>query len=364
MNVNVKNDKRVSKPWAVHTTLSQLQDTGSLPGSQPSMHLEMHRSVPNSPHMAIHSILKKTNYGLQSRTSGGLEQHQDGASDRKHSDVNDKINKKASNKETAHKTPSQRYKEENLMCIKMHKTECGPQMAVLPIQQQPDDGLTVQGVGGLKLCHSDAVDRKRSKANIKTIKKISEHGTTHDALSIIHNKGDLPIPQHPTRSKTCNESMHSPQLAMSLSLLEGLSSLLEGSSSWSLDRTERCLGDVLYEKHLNMNIGPVKSLTKLSEEWEEQDEYEYSPVKEPKVLDKKARHTRQNEMSRRIRHLDQRQLTMPETQWRESEVTQSVNSHTSYDSMCKRVNTNEQQCVGGTSTKGKVINLPADNIEE
>jgi len=147
-------------------------------------------------------------------------------------------------------------------------------MAVLPIQQQPDDSSTVQGVGGLKLHHSDTVDGKHLKANVKTIKKISEHGMMHDTPSIIHNEGDLPIPQHPTCSKTCNESMHGPQSAMSSSLLEGSSSLLEGSSSQSLDRTERRVGEVLYEKHSNMNVGPVKSLTKSSEEWEEQDEYE------------------------------------------------------------------------------------------
>ena len=55
-----------------------------------------------------------------------------------------------------------------------------------------------------------------------------------------------------------------------------------------------------------MNVGPVKSLTKSSEEWEEQDEYEYSPAEEPKAPDKKTWHTRKNEMSRCIRHLDQR----------------------------------------------------------
>jgi len=86
---------------------------------------------------------------------------------------------------------------------------------------------------------------------------------------------------------------------------------------------ERHVGEVLYEKHSDMNIRPVKSLMKSSEEREEQDEYEYSPVKKPKSLDKKAQHTRKNEMSRCIRHLNQRQLTMPETQWRESKVMQT-----------------------------------------
>ena len=64
LNADIKTDIMVSKPWAVHTMPSQLQDTGSLPGSQPSTHLEMHRNVPNSPHTAICSILKKTNDGL------------------------------------------------------------------------------------------------------------------------------------------------------------------------------------------------------------------------------------------------------------------------------------------------------------
>ena len=52
-NVDAKTDKMVSKPWAAHTTPSQLQDTGSLPGSQLSMHLEMHGNIPNGPHTAI-----------------------------------------------------------------------------------------------------------------------------------------------------------------------------------------------------------------------------------------------------------------------------------------------------------------------
>jgi len=263
----------VSKPWAVHTTLSQLQDTRSLPGSQPSMHLETCRSIPNSPHTAVCSILKNTNYSPQSWTSSGLEQHQDGASDGKCSDANDKTNKKTNNKETAHKTLSQIYGEGNLLvpeqptCVKMHKkTIYGHQIAVLPIQQQPNDGSTSQGVGGLKLRHSDTVDRKHSKVNIKTIKNVSEHGTTHDTMSIIHNREDLPVSQYPTYSKTHNRSMHSPKSAASSFLLEGLSSLLEGLSSWSLDGMERHVGDFLYEKCSNMNIGPVKSLTKSSEE--------------------------------------------------------------------------------------------------
>jgi len=261
--------------------------------------------------------------------SCGLAADWNGASDRKCLDVNDKTNKKTSNKETAHKTPSQIYGEGNLLVPKhpMHvkmckKTTYGPQMAVLPIQQQLNDSSTSQGVGGLKLHHSNAVDRKHSKANVKTIKNVSEHGTTHDAPSIIHNRGDLPVSHYPMHSKTRSRPMHSPQSAMSSPSLEGSSSLLEGSSSWSLDRTERHVRDAIYEKCSNMNIR-VKSLTKSSEEREEQDEYEYSPVKEPKALDKKAQHTRKNKMSRRIRHLDQRQLTTPEMQWRESEVTQT-----------------------------------------
>jgi len=268
--VNVKNDKRVSKPWAAHTTPSQLQDTGSLPGSQPSTCLEMHRSIPNGPHMAVCSILKKTNYGLQSWTSSVLERCQDSAGDGKRSDVNDKTNKKAKNKEMVHKMPSQIHEEGNLLipkhstCIKAHKmTTYEPQMAVLPIQQQPKDGSSSQGVGGLKLHHHDAVDEKRLKANVKTIKNVSEHGTMHDAPSIIHNEGDLLIPQHPMHSKMHNESMHSPQSAVSSSLLEGSSLLLEGSSSQSLDGMERRVGDILYEKCSNTNIGPVKSIRRI-----------------------------------------------------------------------------------------------------
>jgi len=151
---------KLSKPWVAHTTLSQLQDMGNLPGSQPSTHLETHRNPPNSPQTAIHSILKQTNYSPHLWTSGGLDWHQGSTSDGKCSDVNDKTNKKTSSKEMACKMPSQIYEKGNPLvsehstCIKTHKmTTYGPQMARHPIQQQPNDGLTSQGVGGLKLCH-------------------------------------------------------------------------------------------------------------------------------------------------------------------------------------------------------------------
>jgi len=119
------------------------------------------------------------------------------------------------------KTLSQIYKEGNLlipkhsMCIKACKmTTYRPQMAVLPIQQQPKDSSSSQGVGGLKLCHHNTVDGKCLKANIKTIKKVSEQRTTCNAPSIIYNRGDLQVSQYPMHSKMCNRSMHSPQSAI------------------------------------------------------------------------------------------------------------------------------------------------------
>jgi len=93
LNVNVKTNKMVSKPWAAHTTPSQLQDTGNLPGSQPSTHLEMHRNPPNGPHTAIPSILKQTTHGPHLQTCSGLEQCQGSAIDGKCLNANDKTNK-------------------------------------------------------------------------------------------------------------------------------------------------------------------------------------------------------------------------------------------------------------------------------
>jgi len=69
-------------------------------------------------------------------------------------------------------------------------------------------------------------------------------------------------------------------------------------------------------------------------------------------------------------HLSQREMTTPETWWRESEVMQTCqqlwcdNSHTSYDSTHKCIKINEQQCIGGASTMGKVISLPTDEIDK
>ena len=190
--------------------------------------------------------------------------------------INHKTNKEASNKEMVCKTLSQIYEEGNVLVTEhsMHVRTCKmttyrPQMAVLPIQQQLKDSLTSQGVGGLKLHHRHTVDRKCSKANVKTIKNIIEQRIMCNAPSIIQKGGDLLVSQHPTHSKMHNRSIHGPQLAVSLSLLEGLSSLLEGSSSQSLDGMERRVGVILYEEHLNMNVGPVKSLMKLAEEREE-----------------------------------------------------------------------------------------------
>jgi len=61
-----------------------LQDTTSTTSSQTyeigNKHIstcsEMHRNILNGPQMAVHSILKKTNYGPQSWTGTAPGQHQ------------------------------------------------------------------------------------------------------------------------------------------------------------------------------------------------------------------------------------------------------------------------------------------------
>jgi len=116
----------VSKPWAVCTTPSQLQETGNLPGSQPSTHLEMHRNPSNGPHMAVPSTLNLTNHGPHLQTCGGLEQCQGSTVDGKCSNANKETNKIVS-KQTVCRTPFQIHEKGNLlvsepsMCVKMHK---------------------------------------------------------------------------------------------------------------------------------------------------------------------------------------------------------------------------------------------------
>jgi len=127
-------------------------------------------------------------------------------------------------------------------------------MAVLPTQQQLNDGPTSQGVGRLKLHHTDAVDGERSKANIKTMKNVSGARTTCNMLSMIQERRNIPLNQQPTCSKTRNRSLHGPQLAVSLFLQP----LLEGLSSQCFDGTERHVGNAICEKCSNMNIRTIK----------------------------------------------------------------------------------------------------------
>jgi len=188
----------------------------------------------------------------------------------------------------------------------------------------------------------------------------------HNMPSMIQERRNIPLNQQLTHSKMCNRSLHGPQLAMS----SFLQLLLEGLSSWSFDRTERHVGNAICEKCLNTNVRTIKKQTNSSVKKGEYGEYAYSPGKEPKALDKKTWHVDKRQLLRHIMHLGQREMTAPETQWRESEVMQTHqqlqcdNSHTSYDSMHKCVKINEQRCVGGTSTMGKVISLPTDEIDE
>ena len=231
----------------------------------------------------------------------------------------------------------------------MHVKTCktityGPQTAILPTQQQPNDSPTSQGVGRLKLCHTDAVDRECSKANVKTMKNVSGDRTTHNMLSMIQERRNIPLNQQPTCSKTRNRSLHGPQLAVSLFLQP----LLEGLSSQCFDGTERHVGNAICEKCSNMNIRTIKTQTNSSVKKEEYGEYGYSPGKEPKALDKKTQHVDKRQLLRHIMHLGQREMTAPETWWRESKVMQTCqqlqcdNSHTSYDSMRKCIKINEQ----------------------
>jgi len=251
----------------------------------------------------------------------------------------------------AHKTPFQIQEERNLLVpkhlthIKTHKTTTyEPQMAIIPIQQKPNDGSTSQGVGRLKLCHTDAVDRERLKVNIKTMKNVSGDRMTHNMPFMIQKRRNIPLTQQLMCSKMHNRSLHGPQSAMSLFLQP----LLEGLRSQSFDRTKRHVGNTICEKHLNMNVRTIKKWMNSSVKKEEYGEYAYSPGKEPKAPDKKTWHVDKRQLSRCIMHLGQRKMTMPETWWRESEVMQTCqqlqcdNSHTSYDSTHKCIKINEQ----------------------
>jgi len=120
------------------------------------------------------------------------------------------------------KTPFQIQKERNLLvpehltCIKMCKmTTYKPQMAIIPIQQKPNDGSTSQGVGRLKLCHTDTVDGEHSKVNIKTMKNVSGDRMTRNMLFMIQERRNIPLNQQLTHSKMRNRSLHGPQSAVS-----------------------------------------------------------------------------------------------------------------------------------------------------
>jgi len=191
----------------------------------------------------------------------------------------------------AYKTLFQIQEKGNLLVskhsthVKTRKmTTYRPQMAILPIQQKPNDSSTSQGIGRLKLCHTNAVDGEHLKANIKTIKNVSGYRTMHNMLSIIQERRNIPLTQQPTYSKTHNRPLHGPQLAVS----SFLQPLLEGLGSQSFDGMERCVGDTICKKCLNTNVGTIKKRTNLSVKKEEHGEHAYSPGKEPKAPDKKA----------------------------------------------------------------------------
>jgi len=176
-----------------------------------------------------------------------------------------------------------------------------------------------QQVKGLKLHHTDTVDGEHSKVNVKTMENVSGYRTMHNMLSMIQKRRNIPLTQQPTCSKMHNISLHSPQSAMS----SFLQPLLEGSSPQSFDRTEKHVGDTICKKHLNTNVRTIKKWMNLSVKKEEHGKHAYSPGKEPKVLDKKAQHVDKRQLSRCIMHLGQREMTVPEMQWRESEVMQT-----------------------------------------
>jgi len=73
---------------------------------------------------------------------------------------------------------------------------------------------------------------------------------------------------------------------------------------------------------LNTNVRTIKKQTNSSVKKEEHGEHGYSPGKEPKALDKKAWHVDKRQLLKCIMHLGQREMTMPETWWRESKVMQ------------------------------------------
>jgi len=85
---------------------------------------------------------------------------------------------------------------------------------------------------------------------------------------------------------------------------------------------------IVYVEHLNMNIRSIKQLTNLSVEREEQDEYSYSPVKEPKVLDKDTWCIRRKQNGKVQTapygpHPGRSDSTGDQLWWREHETTQT-----------------------------------------
>ena len=136
---------------------------------------------------------------------------------------------------------------------------------------------------------------------------------------MIQKRRNIPLTQQLTCSKMRNRSLHGPQSAVS----SFLQLLLEGLSSQSFDGMERCVGDAICEKHLNTNIRTIKKQTNSSVKKEEHGEHAYSPGKEPKVPDKKTWCVDKRQLLRCIMHLGQREMTVPEMQWRESEVMQT-----------------------------------------
>ena len=122
--------------------------------------------------------------------------------------------------------------------------------------------------------------------------KISIQWMTHDTSPQTHGEGYRPCPQSPTCSKTHNENLYSPQMAISSlhsNLREGTPFLQSGGSPKSRE-LRRHLNGVINTRCSHTSTETIEKLTRLSVYAQEQSTKSYSPVHAPKASDRQACH--------------------------------------------------------------------------
>jgi hypothetical protein len=127
-------------------------------------------------------------------------------------------------------------------------------------------------------CQKDAVYNKRSFTNDNSMRWTGDMAAVKER----RGTGNIPDPQLPTHSRTCETSYDGLQMAMPS--FQGQPPTQVRNSGYG--ETRRCHGDGVYDRCLNTNDEYKEKLTNLSVRLQERSTTLYSLARRPKALDK------------------------------------------------------------------------------